>query len=147
MPPQQLRKEIYSKIKEHGGHVTARWKPEALYLVERSKMKEAPKNLKCYGTDFITDSINAKKAQRLEDYSSVESTKKPSTARRHAYTTEEKAAILYFVFKEEAQHKVTGNKLWQIAEQRRITLRSWQSMKCHYIDHLQNLPGSWLKQK
>jgi len=57
------------------------------------------------------------------------------SGKREKYSAAEDQAILAFV-EQQSSRSVNGQKLWQQAQKRAITSRSWQSMRNHFIKNL-----------
>ncbi|XP_034022100.1 telomeric repeat-binding factor 2-interacting protein 1 isoform X2 [Thalassophryne amazonica] len=147
--PGSAKCKLQPLITAGGGVVCNVQQPGAILLIDPDERASVPQSTAHWyvSTHYIHDCIEKDVQLELEDYrldpKKSESPTKPgdnkdsnpnSLGGRVFYTAEEDAAILSYVVKDKS--RAGGIHLWQEMEEKKVTTRSWQSMKARYQKHL-----------
>ncbi|XP_031575165.1 telomeric repeat-binding factor 2-interacting protein 1-like isoform X2 [Actinia tenebrosa] len=145
--PGDTKKRLRPVVENGGGVITSKETPGAIRLVEPNY--KTGKQL--VSSDFVFDSYKRGTLCNIEDYrietkpdiiaspGKIHITVKTEAAQngRMKYSPEEDQAILDYIRKFEGQDvKLSGNKIWQEMENKKVTCRRWQSMRSRYLSFL-----------
>jgi len=134
---------LVKKIRENGGVVSRKCNDQVLILLwenSEAHFRNLKEHLFFCKTSFVHDSIANQTVQDPKKYrvrySDLIAKKSPTG--RLAYTPEDDIRMFKFIEKKKSNYNPNSVKIWKIAEVRKVTRHSAESMRNHWRKHLNN---------